>query len=91
MTATRPPAHEYTIYFVIGGKKYYMVWDAWVEDDDGTWHLLTSEQMARAFESFVRENEYIHVSRGPVGTAVFHASSIDEWEVIDGKAFQFDI
>lgn len=82
---------QYTVFFTIGGKKYYMLWDAWVQDDNGTWTLLTAEQMSHAVEAWVRSANYIHVARSGGNVAAFHTSSIDEWEVIDNSEFNMDL
>lgn len=91
ITRARPTPVHYTIFFTVGGKKYYMVWDAWVRTDDGRWELLTAEQMARAVEYWIKDNTYAHVARSGGNVSVIHTSAIDEVEVISNAWFEKEL
>lgn len=92
ITRARPTPVQYTIFFNVGGKRYYMVWDAWVLTDDGTWELLSAEQMARAVEYWLQDNAaYAHVARSGGNVSVIRTPAIDEFEVIDNTTFQQDV
>lgn len=91
ITRIRPIPTKYTIFFTVGGKKYYLVWDAWVQADDGTWELLDQAQMSYAVEYWIKDNSYAHVSRSSGDISVIRTASIDEFEVIDNSTFRNDI
>lgn len=91
ITRARPTPVRYTVFFTVGGKKYYMVWDAWIRTDDGTWELLTAEQMAHAIEFWVKDNTYVKLARSGGRVSVIHTTAIDEYEVIDNATFQQDL
>lgn len=91
ITKARPTPTKYTIFFTVGGKKYYMVWDAWVRNDDGTWELLTAEQMSRAVEYWLKDNTYAHVARSGGNVSMIRTAAIDEFEVVNNETFQDEV
>lgn len=93
ITRARPTPTKYMISLVIGGKKYYMVWDAWVQGDDGTWHILDQLDIAVAVEEWIKghPNDYVRVYRSGGNVAVWRVGAIDEFEVVDSFTFDLDI
>ena len=82
---------QYMIRFIIGGKPYYMKWDAWERDSTGHWVMLTQEQMAVAILEWIKSDTHIVVGRSGANVAMFKTSSIEEFEVIDNSYFDLDV
>jgi hypothetical protein len=82
---------KYVIRFNIGGKPYYMVWDAWERAEDGQWVILTQEQMANAVQIWIASDSYVTVGRSGANVAVFKTGAIEEFEVLDFSYFESDV
>jgi len=90
-TEARRKPQTYTIFFTVGGKKYYMIWDAWERADTGEWVKLTQHEMALAFEYWATDQGFRIVGRSDANVAGIRGKAIDEYEVIDNSYFQMDV
>jgi len=82
---------KYTIFFRVGGYRYYMIWDAWERADDGQWVVLTQEEIGLAFVLWAEAQGFRVVGRGDSDVGGIRGSEIEEYEVVDNSYFRLDI
>jgi hypothetical protein len=79
------------IRFNIGGKPYYMKWDAWERNSNDQWVVLTQEEMAQAIQEWIASDSWVTVGRSDANVAMFRTGAIEEFEVIDNSYFEMDL